>query len=313
MPVPVRVTPKPPEPPKPWVPFEPNIRASLSWTGPNGDTLPLSGHLECEVESGATGLDMPPYSIVMDDGPEIDGSTVRSVRVLPREIFLPLRIEAPDRDALRAATHRLVRAFDPTFGIGRLTVAQPDGSARYIDAYYAGGAEGNMARGAFYPWAQRYAVTLRCPDPYFYGMSPQVATFKVAGSGNLLGDPFFPLRLTASEVIGVIDLANDGDVSAYPVFDITGPGGVITASALGKAWSITGSIGGGEVYTVDTRPGRKAITDANGVNLWPRLATDPPPVLWSVPPGVTTATISVGSATDATRVTISLVPRFKAA
>ena len=75
--------------------------------------------------------------------------------------------------------------------------------------------------------------------------------------------PIFPIRLTTSQIAVDATVSNTGDVEAWPVFTIQGPGSQITLQNLttGKFTTFnTLQLTTGQIVVIDTRPGAKTVT-----------------------------------------------------
>ncbi|MFD7257176.1 phage tail domain-containing protein [Streptomyces sp. NPDC059874] len=272
------------------------------------------------LQPGATGLDMPPYSLFSDDSPNLDGSIYRGARAQAREIMLPVYLHGIDRQTINGLKRMLFQALNPRRGFCRIQFTESKSRIRYIDAYYKGGMEGSESvDGAGFRWA-KYGLTFTAMDPWFYPERSQSTKWSFGAEDTFLhtSRSFIPVKV-ASGVMGVPDeeylISNPGDVEAWPIWRLTGPiksfslqgpnGDLIKASPPEDGFDL---VPAGRTLTIDTRPGKKTVKDNTGVNYWSKL--DLAPQFWPVDPGDTIAAISVVAGTAAAAVTLSFQPRY---
>ncbi|MCZ4506930.1 phage tail family protein [Streptomyces sp. ActVer] len=314
---PTDITPEPPTGP-PW-PTLINQMPAVAFTDPYGAVTMLSdwenGWL---LQPGAKGLDMPSYQFTTDESPGIDGYELRDVRAQGKEIVLPLAFWMHDSRAAYLARRRsFIRSLNPKRGVGTLTLTQPDGAARSIRAYYAGGLEGDESRDAA---GERWcinAITFGCPSPYWIGAEVS-QEWRAAAGGTFF--PILPLVVGDSQVLGEVTVDNDGDDVAYPVWTITGPATSVSLTntitdplsgdTIVKELVLTHTIVGGDVIVIDTRERRQTAV-LNGVtNLWPDLSDDSE--LWPLEAGINHLDLTVAGSTSATSVRMTYQPRYLA-
>ncbi len=110
---------------------------------------------------------------------------------------------------------------------------------------------------------------------------------------------FGSLPVAPSQAIGSIEMRNSGDVEAFPVWQIYGPGDTFRAVSEARqelVWE--GALDVGESLTIDTRRG--TVVDGDGVNRYAELA--PAPRFWPVPPGTNTAEASLLNTNEDSRI-----------
>lgn len=282
-------------------------RRTIELAGANGDVLQLTdpiGGVRVIATRGVLGL--APVDPQFRDG-IADGSQYQRTRRLQRPMDLRLRMSTSNRDQLRTLLARLAAIVDG--GKCTLTVRQPDGGGRSIDCYYATGMELETGGSAGSPLWQEVPLTLVAPDPFFYGTDPVTIVWALATGKALLGSGnFFPVQLAANGVLGSVVVTNVGDVPANATWTIAGPGGPVTIEpAAGAGFTIPTPLEFGDTIVVDTTA--PTVVDGTGANVYDRLG--PAPKLWTIPPGATTANVSVTDATDDTSVTLTYRPRFR--
>lgn len=284
-------------------------------TDVDGVDLTLGGEGTYLLQPGAQGMGLAPVALTSDPFPDGDGSTFRGVRLGEREIFLPVLVMASDYTSLRDARRTLERQVDPKRGSITLTVVQPDGERRYVEAWYTGGAEGSYGKDTFGVEWQSLGLTFRALDPFWYGdtATRSFEVFDTAGVKAFLEGPFLPFVLTSTQVIGTTTVDNPGDLDSYPTWVITGPGNGFIANnaATGKQLEITGTIAGGDSVHIDTRRFVQTIEDQDGANLWGRLVVGSS--LWPLLPGEQTVNLTLDSTDVGTRVDLSFTARYRSA
>ncbi|WP_372407201.1 phage tail family protein [Streptomyces luteireticuli] len=251
-----------------------------------------------QATAGATGFGLPSVSPQWLEGAG-DGSRFRGQRVLSRDLDLPLDIVGRDRAHLTSLISRLARAVAQECS---LVLVAEDGVRWSTPVYRTGGGEIEFTSTT----DVQTVLTFRAPDPYFTAST--VSTQRVGGDPGAA--PFLSalmsMPLAASQAIGEIQLDNHGDVPAYPTWEVHGPGrDLIVRSPTGETLRWTGSLSPTEKLVVDTRNG--TVTDGKGTNRYASLA--PAPRFWTVPPGISTATVRLLDTTAASTVVCSWRPR----
>jgi hypothetical protein len=286
----------------------------IYWTAADGSITYLLGGAGYRLLKGARGLDMAPFQMYLDESPALDGAFSRGVRAMTRDVFLPLLIEADDRKTFLARKRILLRLLDPKRGPGVLTWAEPDGTARHLEAYYSSGMEGDWSDDQAAGLWQKYGLTLQAVAPYWYG-DDVTLLWK-----NTVSQTFFPLVhasgnfvvLPPGEVLGSITASNDGDVDAFPVWTVSGPASAITLtnSTTGKTLSLTSSLAGSSnKRIIDTRAGVQTIVNESGTNKWAEVNDGS--ALWQLAPGANSLTVSVTGSGTGTSVQLVYKPRYE--
>lgn len=302
-----------------------NTRVTLFGQNGEGDPIPLTELNDPAwpgliMQPGATGLDMPPYSLFSDESPNLDGSIYRGARAQAREIMIPVYLHGIDRGTINNLKRMLFQALNPRRGYCRIQFTESRSRTRYIDAYYKGGMEGSESTDAAgFRWA-KFALTFTAMDPWFYPDRAQSTKWSFGAGASFLHSSrsFIPIKL-ASGVMGVPEddyqISNPGDVEAWPIWKLSGPiksfalrgpnGDLVKASPPEDGSDLVPT---GRTLTIDTRPGKKTVKDNAGVNYWTKL--DLNPQFWSVEPGDSTVSISVVAGTASASVALSFNPRY---
>ncbi|HLH22439.1 MAG TPA: hypothetical protein VK066_07935 [Chloroflexota bacterium] len=283
----------------------------VSWVAPDGVETVLSGQPQFELLWGRQGAFMPPIAFAEEPVPLQPGARLRQVQVGVREVDLPLLLRGADATALRALYRTLLHTFDPQRGDGKLRVQGPDGGVRELTCRYHSGLEGAevLDKDAGGTSWRKVVLVLRAWDPYWYATAPTRVDFAV-GSAATPFFPFFPLRLSASTVLGDAAVSNPGDVEAWPIWTITGPGSnlVLTNVTTGAALTLVTTLGASDVVTIDTRPGQKTVSGADGSNLFGTL--NAASHFWALPRGSSSVRVELSGATGGSLVTLVYYPRY---
>lgn len=283
----------------------------MTWIDPDGAETTLL------VDWDVTGRFSPPTRFEEEGIPEQDGMRLRAVHHGARDFVLPLWIEGASESDLRTKMRSLVSSMNPLRGDGRIRVTSPIGDQREIVCRAASGLEmGERIGDTSGPEVQKAAVVFRAWEPYWQDAADVVSgPWTVGGSpGSFF--PIFPLRLASSEVFASVTVVNTGDVDAWPVWTITGPGANprIRNLTTGKDFYLPAyTIQPGEVVTIDTRPTgatRKTVTSNTVGNLYGRLSGTT--ALWPFARGSNSVQIEMGSATTATAIQVSRRHRYLA-
>lgn len=270
------------------------------------DTLDLNEidekGLGYQAKTGVTGFGLPPVSVQWLEGAG-DGATFRRRRVLTRDIDIPLEILARNRRHLQELTDRLALALASRC---TLTLLDDDGTRWTTEVYRTGG--GEYAYGADTNGEREFqtVLTFRSPDPYWTSSEAQHRYVGGdTGTASFLSS-MASVPVSASQAIGEIQLDNSGNADAYPTWEITGPGrNFLAISPAGERLSWTGRLLAGERLIIDTRKG--TVVDQAGRNRYDELAAAPR--LWTIKPGLSTATAQLEDISAASKIACSWRPR----
>jgi hypothetical protein len=273
----------------------------------------LSAQPRSEVIKGMLGRGSMPIGFVEDEVPDLPGAVIRRIKKLVRVVGVPMLFSGGSKDVIRADLAALAAKLDPARGAGRLRILRVDGSLRELNCYYSGGLEGDESAGG--PTHQLAVISFRAEDPYWYDPATVTVVYNSGGAGAFF--PIFPLRLGTSQVFtGAIE-NNLGDVEAWPIWTITGPGDtlVLTNNTTGETLHLNYALLTGESLVIDTRPGHKTVVKNDGTNLFGFLdfggVTS---ALWSLARGNNDLTIELSGINPAvTRVQLSYQRRYQAA
>jgi hypothetical protein len=255
-----------------------------------------------QAKSGVTGLGLPPVSVQWLEGAG-DGAVFRRTRVQTRDIDVPIEILALDRADLQDKLSRLALVLA---GGCSLILDEGNGVKWSTEVHRVGGGEYTYGEDTVGANEFQTVLTLRAGDPYFTSSQQQVRTISGATGASPFLANLVTMKVAPSQAIGSIDLFNSGDASAYPVWEVRGPGDHFTAtSPNGETLKWNGTLSASQKLIVDTRKG--TVVDETGANRYDLL--DTAPRFWTVQPGESTATASLLNTTSASQITCSWYPR----
>lgn len=283
---------------------------TMTWIAPDGTSTLLTENASTFVEWGRKGFGMPPFRHLEDHLPLAHESRVRAVWADPRVVDIPLLLKGADQITLRTQLRRLCSTVAPPKGTGTLRIRTADGSERDLACRYAGGLEVDESEGQSGPGWLRAVLTFRAADPFWYDRLWTTLVFSNLAPINFF--PILPLHLAPSSVLGLVDVTNDGDAEAWPVWTLTGALATLVATnavtGAQLALTLNPPLITGETLTIDTRPGAKTVTRQNGANLFGSLW--PTSELWSLQPGLNTINLQTTGADSTTSVRLQYRRRF---
>lgn len=282
----------------------------LTWIDPYGIETGLN------VQWDVDGRFSLPFDFQSDAVPGRQGEVFRSVKHGVRSITIPLWIGPCATDAdLRTAMRELVYRLDPLRGDGLFRVQSPLGDQREMVCRASGVSMPESVGGTSLLHAQKAVVTFIAHNPYWQDTHDVALDFTVGTQPDFF--PFFPLRLTSSEVFADTTLENDGDVEAWPVWTIKGPGSIIVLSNLTTEETLTLSNAGGLVLAsgeqcfIDTREGTKTITRQDGLNLFKYISNDS--ALWSLRAGANNVRLEMAGSSEPSQLKVVYRQRYLSA
>lgn len=153
----------------------------------------------------------------------------------------------------------------------------------------------------------KWVLSFQCPNPYWESDALEEFRVTTGNTGRGLLPQLSKLKVTSSQVYGVITVDNSGDVPAYPVWFIRGPISDVVISNGTQSFSFTETVNDGETITVNTATGE--VTDDLGTNRYSILG--PAPKLFRIDPGVSSISVNGVAATQAAEVRLDYSPLFE--
>lgn len=272
-----------------------------------------------EIFQGSRGLGAVRHQLVTDASVWSDGDTVDADYVLPRSIMLPMRVRGADRDEFLSRLAGLTAAMQTRAPGGRpapgeLELAQHDGRRFRVRCHYQEGLpdEETIDTGGSTNWA-RFQLQLHAPDAFWYAPDPVTLTWTWPAPVTFLGNPFLPLKISPSAVLGPAEIVNPGSEAALGVWRVTGPGSdfIATSGASDEVLQVTETIPGGQVLTIVTEPTAADISlQPAGTDWWNNLADGS--TLWEIPPGTTPVDLTLTGGSAGSQIQLEFYPRYGA-
>jgi len=264
-------------------------------------SLNLSRDQLVRLGLGVKGTGMPPVSLQTFEGAG-DGAQVRTIRVLPRTMDLPIKIYGNNRREVEDLYRKVAVIFAPTAGPVRLTITL-DGEAWYVDVVRQGGGD--------FAWDQdtdgthylKFVVTAFAGDPYWTRLDPASKKVELGGLGRgLIKKGTYPnatlsaLRVSTTSSFGTINFDNPGDVPAFPIWTVRGPFTRFELVSPDGSRSVEYAFSKGinQWVTVDMANG--TAVDETGANQYGKLTSLPG--FWAIPPGTSSGTAEMDNPTS---------------
>lgn len=280
------------------------VSVNYSLTGANGDTIDFD-FTNYVLNPDFTGFGIPPAQVRIQPSAG-DGGVFRHSKKSVRDVDLAITILGTDRADVQSKLRRLSRLVQDTSGPTKIVATYEDDEVLFLEGHYVGGAESQWGSNAGQVW-NRWVLSFQCPNPYWQSENEETFVIDTGSTGRGLLPDLTKLKLRSASTFGVIYVDNQGDVPAYPIWEITGPLDDITISDGTNSFSFAENVLAGEVIAIDTETA--SVTDATGANRYAMLA--PAPKLFRVPPGETTITVSAVAGNLDAEVTFTYSPRFE--
>lgn len=265
----------------------------LQYVDVDGSVVDLNNLVSTWMVKGGRNLFNAPFGFKTFEVPLVAGEVVTSVDVQPRIIDIPVLVTESTRQQFIETMRALVTAMNPQRGEGFLRYGHEHNSTRELKCRYVGGLEGDGNGKGWSPSTGVVILSFRASDPFWYSAGWEGQQFTLSTPVTFF--PFFPLRLTQTDVFSTADIVNSGDAEAYPVWTITGPtsGVVLKNVTTDEELSLSISLGSGVSLVIDTRPGIKSVT-SSGENYFYTLSSTS--VLWSLQRGMNSLQVEMTGA-----------------
>lgn len=280
------------------------VNVNYSLVGANGDTIAFD-YSNYVLNPDFMGFGIPPAQVRIEPSAG-DGGVFRHSKKSVRDVDLAITVLGTDRADVQTKLRRLSRLIQDTSGPTRINANYTDGETLFLEGHYVGGAESQWGSSAGMVW-NRWVISFQCPKPFWQSSTEESFVIDTGATGRGLLPQLTKLKLRSATTFGVIQVDNQGDVPAYPIWEITGPLNDIVISDGVNSFSFATDVAAGEVITIDTETGN--VTDALGANRYSMLAAAPK--LFRVPPGETTITVSAVAGSLDASVTFTYSPRFE--
>lgn len=270
---------------------------TLVYTSPDGDTLDIRS--SARFVQGIDGRFSPPVTIITDKVPSSDGSRFREARFEDRILSIPWAVTEADRASVRSFLVTAARTFNQSKGLGVLRLTDEASSSYDLSCILRDGLSGVDSDGR--PLLQRVVLQFIAPDPFWYDTTA-VSHSWVTGDEPGSFFPILPLVLSSSTVFAQPTILNDGDIKAWPVWTIAGPGSdfVVRNFTTGKTLSVNYTLGAQQTLEIDTRSGVKSVK-VDGVSVFENATG----ALWPLEPGDNSISVELNASTSDTVVGLS--------
>ena len=275
-----------------------------SLEGSNGDVIEFDDS-NYVLNPEIIGFGIPP-ALVRIENSAGDGGVFRHSKRGVRDIDMAITVLGDTQEQVQTKLRRLSRLLQDTSGPTIIRATFSSGDSVSLQAHYVGGAESSWGDSAGQFW-NKWVVSLKCPNPYWQSDILEEFTVTTGNLGRGLLPQLSKLKVTSSQVFGIITVDNAGDVPAYPVWFIRGPISDVVISNGTQSFSFIESVLDGETITVDTATGK--VTDDQGTNRYSILG--PAPKLFRVDPGVSSISVDGVAATAAAEVRLDYSPLYE--
>lgn len=277
---------------------------NYSLVGSNGDEIEFD-YSNYVLNPDFLGFGIPPAEVRIEASAG-DGGVYRHSKKGVRDIDMAVTIIGTDRADVQTKLRRLSRLLQDTSGPTLVKANYSTGESLSLEAHYVGGAESQWGTNAGQVW-NRWLLSFQCPTPYWESGTTEEFTVTTGNTGRGLLPQLTKLKVTSSQVFGVITVDNEGDVPAYPTWYLRGPLSDITITNGTQSFSLEESIDDGETITINTETGE--VTDDLGNNRYSILA--PAPKLFRIPPGESSVSINAVAATAEAEARLEYSPLFE--
>ncbi len=263
---------------------------AFQWIDAAGTAWDIENGTDITLMYGTAGRHMPLPAFVLQALPTQAGQRFADVRQASTTISVPVDFYGVSDTTLRASIRNWAHRLDPTRGDGRLRTTAPGGDQRELICRYSQGLEAAVEDDRTLGYRMLAVLDFVTEQPFWQDTSDTSTSYQLLSSLATFF-PLFPLRLSGSEIFASATVVNAGDVEAWPVWVITGPGSmpVLVNQTTGKTFSLNTTLLAGDTVTVDTRPFTasnprgKTITKSDGTNLYSQM--NGPCALWPLAPG----------------------------
>lgn len=277
---------------------------NYSLVGSNGDEIEFD-YSNYVLNPDFLGFGIPPAQVRIEASAG-DGGVYRHSKKGVRDIDMAVTIIGTDRADVQTKLRRLSRLLQDTSGPTLVKANYSTGESLSLEAHYVGGAESQWGSNAGQVW-NRWLLSFQCPTPYWESGTTEEFTVTTGNTGRGLLPQLTKLKVTSSQVFGVITVDNEGDVPAYPTWYLRGPLSDINITNGTQSISFDESILEGETITINTETGE--VTDDGGVNRYSMLS--PAPKFFRIPPGESSVVINAVAATAEAEARLEYSPLFE--
>ena len=289
------------------------VDETLKILSPRGLEFDLTNYTNFFNLKGMNGHNAPPYQVISQATPGQEGATVENVKVGVRPVDIPLLIVEETRQALIDIERLLSKELAAWRGPCVITYTDKIGAGRKLTAYHTQGLRGDTSKGAHGPaWARKILVFEANEEVYWEALSVISGSHGI-GEIQTWGPTVLPLILTDSSVFTSFEIDNLGDVEAWPLWRIDGPGNTIILEneSTQKITSLPISLAVGEFVNIDTRPRHKTVIKNGTTNIYSLLDKSVGSSLWSLQDGINQIKLQMNGATGVSLISTQFTPRYE--
>lgn len=280
------------------------VNVNYSLVGSNGDTIEFD-YSNYVLNPDFTGFGIPTAEVRIEASAG-DGGVFRHSKRGVRSVDMAVTVLGTDRADVQSKLRRLSRLLQDASGPTRIVANYSDNTSVFLEGYYVGGAESQWGTDAGLIW-NRWALSFQCPFPYWESGTTEEFTVTTGNTGRGLLPQLTKLKVTSSQVFGVITVDNAGDVPAYPTWYLRGPLTDVVVTNGIQSFALTVPILEGETITINTETG--TVVDDSGVNRYADLA--PAPKLFRIPPGVSSVSINALAGSTSAEARLEYSPLYE--
>lgn len=244
------------------------MKFSLILENENGEKLDFSSTANRYMTSKIEGLNPPNSAISTSAYAGMNGSYLNNAFIEKRNVVISFEMRGTDIEKRRHALYRAVK----TSRYIRVYYRTPN-----IDVYTEGYVE-TCEVNNFQKLASGQ-ISIICPDIYWYDTKVQTAEFLHARGAFHFPFPGSdePFAIGTFDSENLMKIVNDGDETGFTLQIIggTAENPIIRNIATGEYMMINGTVENGDIITITTKTGEKAVTlERSGVteNIINRLA-----------------------------------------
>lgn len=279
------------------------VAVDYSLVGSNGDTI-VFDYSNYVLNPDFIGLGIPPANVRIEPSAG-DGGVFRHSKRGVRSIDMSVTVLGTDRADVQDKLRRLSRLLQDTLGPTKIVAEYPNGDTLSMEVHYVAGAESQWGSDAGLTW-NKWTLSFQAPNPFWISEDIESFTISTGNTGRGLLPELTKLKVSSSQTLGTIEVDNEGDVPAFPIWEITGPVTDLTVSNGTQSFTFP-EIFAGQTLTIDTEAG--TVVDQNGDNRYNLLG--PAPKLFRLPPGQSGVSITGTAGNNNFTASLIYSPRFE--
>lgn len=257
---------------------------------------------------GSRGFGIAPTVLTIREG-AAEGGRWRRTKRGPRQLDIPFAFHGQDPATVYAYMRNLAAVLSDSVTPCRLYVSHA-GEDVYTEVHYSAGADHQYGVDTDGQTWARWPITLRAPDAYWTAVNSVNYSLSTAnvGRGLIKATSLVKLQLTSSSAIGSVVVNNPGDVPAYALWKVRGPGDSgFSAKVAGSGFTFNAPITNLNPITINTKD--KTVIDSTGVNRYGDLG--PSPKLFPIPAGRSVIDIVMTGTDSTSLIQFNFQPRYE--